>query len=319
VTLDPELEPIVALLSAAAEATPLAAKSVDDVRDGLAALPGLLGEPDEVAAVETHRAPGPAGPVPVRCYRPAAAETPGGALVYLHGGGFVIGDLDTHDHLCRTLANDAGLVVVSVDYRRAPEAPAPAALEDAWASVQWLGEHASELGIDPRRLAVGGDSAGGNLAAVVARRFRDLVREGDDPGWAVRFQMLVYPVTDLRAGADWPSMERNGSGYVLTAEMMAWFRHHYLGDRDGTDPDVSPLAATDLSDLPGAYVLVAEYDPLHDEGKAYAEAMASAGVAVELEEVAGAVHLFFQLGPVAGIARRAVRRSAQAVRRALDA
>ena len=227
---------------------------------------------------------------------------------WFHGGGHVIGSLDTHDPTARILCRDARCVVVSVDYRMGPEHPFPAAVEDCFASVRWLAEHASELGADPARIAVGGDSAGGNLAAVTALLARD---EG---GPDLCHQLLVYPLTDYRcAGA---SYDRYARGYgVLEAESMLWFRHHYLGGPDGAaDWRASPLLAADLSGLPPAFVITAECDVLRDEGVAYAERLAAAGTACEHAPFAGMIHGFFGLFGIADAAGEAHRRAARALR-----
>jgi acetyl esterase len=305
--LDPQLEPINQMMTAGVS-EPGPDHSVEEMRNGLAMLGLALGEPEPVASVEDRTVPGPAGPVPVRLYRPEGEGLLGG-LVWFHGGGFVIGDLETHDHVCRELANRSGGVVVAVDYRLAPEHPYPAAVEDCWAALEWVAAEAPALGIDGRALAVGGDSAGGNLAAVVARRARDA---GGPP---LCFQLLVYPVTDQHDQGQWASRSTMAEGYALSAGIMDWFHHHYLGP-DGPAPgdaDVSPLLAEDLRGLPPAHVVLAEFDPLHDEGNAYAERLRAAGVAVDLADYDGAMHIFFQLGPVTEIARRAVDTAAAAL------
>jgi acetyl esterase len=306
--LDPQLEPLNQLMVAGTPSRPGPDHSVEEMRNGMLMLAAALGEPEALASVSDRTVPGPDGPIPVRVYRPEGAGALG-CLVWFHGGGFVIGDLDTHDHLCRELANRSGGVVVSVDYRRAPEDPYPAAVEDCWAALGWVVSEADSLGIDPRAVAVGGDSAGGNLAAVVARRARDA------GGPALCFQLLVYPVTDQHDAGRWPSRTTMGEGYVLSSGIMDWFHHHYLGP-DGPAPgdvDASPILVEDLAGLPGAHVVLAECDPLHDEGLAYAERLQAAGVAVDLVDYAGGVHIFFQLGPITEIGRRAVDTAAAAL------
>src|SRR6185436_3048436 len=209
--------------------------------------------------------PGPAGPIPVRHYRtPAVAAS---LLVFYHGGGMVIGDLDTHDQLCRRICRDGDVHVVSVDYRLAPEHKAPASVGDADAAYRWALEHAAELGADPARIAVGGDSVGGTLAAVVTQRARD---EG---ARLPALQLLIYPVTDW--SGDTRSKTLFAEGFYLTKRHLDWFTGHYLSGAPvgATDPVVSPLLAEDLSGLPPALVLTAGFDPLRDEGNAYAEAM----------------------------------------------
>jgi acetyl esterase len=225
-----------------------------------------------VADVSDVTVPGPAGELSARVYRPAA----GGALptvVLFHGGGWVIGDLDTHDNMARSICRDCDAVVLSVDYRLAPEAPFPAAVEDAVAATRWAGAHLEELG-GSDVLAVAGDSAGGNLAAVVAQQLRD------SGGPAIAAQLLVYPATDVLG--DYPSRFDNGEGYFLDLPTMAWFMEQYAAEAEHHgDPRLSPMRADSLEGLPPAVVVTAEYDPLRDEGEAYAAALAAAGVRVE--------------------------------------
>jgi acetyl esterase len=263
----------------------------------------------KVAEVMDRRIPGPAGELPVRIYRPEG-EAPFPALVYFHGGGWVIGSLETHDGSCRELANRIGCVVVSVDYRLAPEARFPAAAEDCFAATQWVAEHARELRIDAGRIGVGGDSAGGNLAAVVALMARD--RRGP----ALRHQLLIYPVTD--ADFSRASYRENAEGYLLTTKAMEWFWSHYVPDATKrVEPYAAPLRATELAGLPPAFVLTAEYDPLRDEGEAYARRLEQAGVPTRLERYDGAIHGFFAMGLLAQVGRDAVDDAVEAVRAAL--
>lgn len=234
--------------------------------------------------------PGPAGDIAARHYRPAD----GGAaplLVFYHGGGWSIGDLDTHDTLCRLTCRDAGVHVLSIDYRLAPEHPAPAAIEDAYAAFTWAYEHAGELGATPGRVAVGGDSAGGNLAAVVAQLARD------DGGPAPVLQWLLYPRTDFTAQTR--SMSLFARGFLLTRRDMDWFTAQYLKAFDPTDPRVSPLFAGSLAGLAPALIAVGGFDPLRDEGEAYASALQAAGTPVDLRYMGSLTHGFanlFQLG-----------------------
>jgi acetyl esterase len=231
---------------------------------------------------------GPAGSLPIRIYTPEV-QKPAPALVFYHGGGWVIGDLESHDHVCRSLANGAQCVVAAIDYRLAPEAKFPAAVDDCFAATRWVAEHSAELGIDPNRIAVGGDSAGGNLAAVVARLARDR------GGPALIYQLLIYPVTDLRMGS--ASYVENAEGPLLTKAAMAWFIDHYAGTgADRIDPLASPLLAPDLVGLPPAFVLTAECDPLRDEGEAYGKRLMEAGVPAEVKRYAGMPHGFFSFG-----------------------
>jgi acetyl esterase len=269
---------------AAASAPGIETMTPADARLMAAALFAMqAGPPPEVTAVD-RTVPGPAGPIPIRIYTPAGTP-PFPGLVFLHGGGWVIGSIDSHDVPCRILAHRGGAVVVAVDYRLAPEHPFPAAPEDAWAAARWVGEHAAELAIDPARLAVGGDSAGGNLSAVVALMARDR------GGPRLAHQFLVYPATD--AGLDTPSCRDNADGYFLTLAGMRWFWSHYLATpADGENPYASPLRAPDLRGLPPALVQTAEFDPLRDEGEAYAERLRAAGVPVTLTRYPGTIHGF---------------------------
>jgi acetyl esterase len=253
-----------------------------------------------------------AGPVPLRVYRPAGAASDAvlPALVYFHGGGWTIGDLDTHDVLCRQLANASAAAVVSVDYRMGPEHRFPAAVDDCVAAVRWVREQAAALSIDPMRLAVGGDSAGGNLAAVAAIMLRD----GGDP--APRFQLLIYPATDMRAVA--PSHRTNGQGFLLTADSIAYYRGHYIARRDEwSDWRASPLLAADHSRLPPALVLTAGFDPLRDEGRHYANALSKAGTSTQYVCFERQIHGFITMGRVIEEAHTAVAVCAAALRRAL--
>ena len=232
-------------------------------------------DPAEVASVEDLKGLGPHGPIPLRLYKPlppkqVEAAVPLPVLVYFHGGGWTIGDLDTHDSLCRQLANGAGCAVLSVDYRLGPEHRFPCAVDDCLAASYWCRDHAAELGLDARRMAVGGDSAGGNLAAVVAIAARDA---GDLP---LRFQLLIYPATDQRWGQ--ASHTTNGQGYLLTRDSLQYFHDHYIADpAQNLDWRASPLLHPDLGRLPAALLLTAGYDPLRDEGLMYAQRMTEHG------------------------------------------
>jgi acetyl esterase len=238
-----------------------------------------------VFAVEERTVPGPAGAIPVRVYRPSGAPSLP-VLVWLHGGGWVLGSLDTHDQLCRQLCDAVGAIVVSVDYRLAPEAKFPAAVDDAVAAWSWVSAHAADLGGDPGRVAIGGDSAGGNLAAVVSLVARD---EGLA---APLLQLLVYPVTDHEFES--PSMVENAKGYFLEADRMRWFFTHYKrDDADCDDWRMSPLRAPDVSGVAPAVVVTAEYDPLRDQGEAYGRRLQEAGVPTEVVRGIGVFHGFF--------------------------
>jgi acetyl esterase len=264
----------------------------------------------EIAKVEDDLVPGPLGGIPVRWYRPSP-ESGLPVTLYFHGGGWTVDDLDTHDHLCRRLASRSQSVVVSVAYRRGPEHPYPAAVEDAYAATQWVVAVGRERGVDPTRLAVAGDSAGGNLATVLALLYRD--RRGP----AVRFQALAYPVTDhWQAGR--ASYDQYAEGYTLSREFMKWAFQHYLPDGfDRTDPYAFPLRAADLGGLPPALLVTAEFDPLRDEGRAYAERLRAAGVTVEHVHLDDQLHGFLLQEATVDRARQAVDHFAAAIRRGL--
>ena len=269
-------------------------------------------EPPAVAEV---RALAPPSGVPMRLYKPAgAAPGPQPVLVYFHGGGWTIGDLDTHDVLCRQLCNGAGVAVVAVDYRLAPEHRFPAALDDCIDATRWIRTQAATLGLDAARVAVGGDSAGGNLAAVVALALRDAA---DAPAWApLAYQLLIYPAVDMRCGAE--SHTRNGQGYVLTADTVAYFCGHYLAEAaQRSDWRASPLLAADLSRLPPALVLTAGYDPLVDEGRLYADALSAAGNRVQAVCFERQIHGFLTMSRVLDEARSAVALCCAVLREAL--
>ena len=263
---------------------------------------------EPVARVEDRTLPGPAGGIPVRVYRPEAAGTPP-ALVYFHGGGWVMCNLDTHDGSVRKLANASGCLVVSVDYRLAPEHPFPAALEDCYAATRWVAAHARSLGARPGPLAVAGDSAGGNLAAAVAL----LARERGGPELAL--QLLVYPITDC--DLDRPSYRENGEGFLLTRDATAWFWEQYVPDAAARrNPLAAPMAAEDLSGLPPACVITAEYDPLRDEAEAYAARLREAGVPVTCTRYPGMIHGFLAYADFVDGGRRAVAEAGAALREA---
>jgi acetyl esterase len=263
----------------------------------------VWGELDEVAFVEDREADG----VRVRVYRPDGAE-PLPAIVYLHGGGWVVGSIESHDPLCRALAARTPAVVVSVDYRLAPEHPFPAAVDDAWTATRWVAEHASELGADPAAVVVAGDSAGGNLAAVVAIRAR-----GRRP--ALALQVLIYPVTDQ--DLDSPGYERFGVALNLTRAKMEWYWRQYAADAEATHTDASPLRAPALSGVAPALVQTAEHDPLCYEAAEYARRLQDAGVPVTLTCYDGQIHGFVRLRTLCGpAADEAIAEIAQAVRRA---
>ena len=266
--------------------------------------------PEPVARVEDLSIPGPAGEILVRLYSPSPREQLP-TVVYFHGGGWVLGDLDSHDPLCRALANRAGAAVVSVDYRLAPEHKYPAAAEDAYAAALWLSQHAVEWGADPKRIAVCGDSAGGNLAAVAALIARD--RGGPE----LRAQALIYPVTNCDFEVE--SYRANGDGSMgLSEDGMRWFWRCYArSPAEAAEPYASPLRADTLIGLPPALVITAEYDPLRDEGEAYAARLERSGVPTELIRYDGVIHGF--VGQLAAFPEGAAAadRIAQFLRRAL--
>jgi len=273
----------------------------------ITALETTAGQPEEVGRVEDRKIPRSAHSIPIRIYTPAA-NGPFPALVYFHGGGWVVCDLDTHDVVCRAIARRAGAVVVAVDYRLSPEHKFPAAVDDCYAAVQWVAANSAQLEVDPRRIAVGGDSAGGNLSAVMCLKARD---EG---GPALALQVLVYPVTNL-ASFDTQSYAEFAEGYYLTRAEMEWFRGHYLARmEDAQSPYASPLLAGNLSGLPPALVITGECDTLRDEGEAYARRLAEAGVEVACTRYAGMIHPFFSLGGALSQGRRAIEQVAAAVR-----
>ncbi len=263
-----------------------------------------------VKKVIDRKIPGPAGDIPIRLYYPAG-DAPFPTLAYFHGGGWVIGDLDTHHGFCHALAKTSGCLVVAVDYRLAPEHRYPAAVEDAYAATQWIAENPELICADPDRFAVCGDSAGGHLAAVVSLMARD--RKGP----RIDLQILIYPITDC--SFDTPSYEENREGYMLTRDLMKWFWNHFINDDgDADDPYVSPLRAKNFSNLPPALILTAEYDPLRDEGEAYGKKLQEAGVDVTLSRYPGMIHAFIRmfaaldkasdaLDQVAGMLRRVLK------------
>jgi acetyl esterase len=271
-------------------------------------------QPDapEVAAVRDLEARGPDGPIPLRYYRPlgSAADAALPVLVYYHGGGWVIGDLDTHDVLCRQLCNQSGCAVIAVDYRMGPEHRFPAAVDDAIAAARWVRANAGALRLDALRMAVGGDSAGANLAAVVALAAREA---GDLP---LAFQLLIYPATDQRRGA--PSHTRNGQGYLLTRDSMDYFHDHYIADAaQDLDWRASPLLHTSHANLPPALVLTAGYDPLRDEGVQYADKLSAAGNRAALVSFERQIHGFITMGRVIDEANVAVQLCAAQLKQAL--
>jgi acetyl esterase len=289
---------------------PLYAMSLADARAAdLASIRQGGGEPEPVYEVADLTIPGPGGELPVRLYRPAR-ERPRPALLYFFGGGWVLGSIDTADGVSRSLANSSGALVVVPGYRLAPEHPFPAAIDDCYATLRWVAEHADEIGADPARLAVGGDSAGGNLAAAVALRAR-----ADGP--ALAGQLLVYPNTDQLADDD--SMRAGDDPFLFNRHSVAWYRQHYLASpADAASPLASPLRAESLAGLPPALVITAEYDPLRDQGEAYARRLAAEGVQVELRRYPGMAHGFFTMAGTVDASRAALAQAGSAVRAWLE-
>lgn len=308
--LDPALAEILASLDPSAE-TPVEEMTPEEARatwkEEMAA---VAGPRLPVKSVGTHQAPGPAGSIAVRLYEPMGAGAgPLPILVYYHGGGWIRGDLDTHDDVCRYLCHHAGCLVASVDYRLAPEHRFPAALEDCDAATCWVAENAAQLGADPARLAIGGDSAGGNIAGGVTMRARDR------GGPAIRFQLLIYPATDLAGESE--SKRLYSSGYFLNS--MPFYAASYLGPAgDAADPLASPLLAPDLAGLPPAFVLTAGFDPLRDEGEAYAKRLEAAGVAVEYRCHESMIHGFVSITGLIASAEAGLADAAAALRGALS-
>ncbi len=275
------------------------------------ALYGMMRPADEavsVASVRNGTAAGPAGDIPLRIYQPGT-DGPHGVVINFHGGGWVFGDLDTSDNVCRGLAMDANCVVVSVDYRLAPEHPYPAAVEDAWAATLWVADNLDDLGGNGR-IAVTGESAGGNLAAIVARK----AAEHGEP--AIALQLLMYPVTDF--DLDRASYQENGEGYMLEREGMAWFWNHYCPADKRAEADASPLHAVSLAGVAPAIVCTAEFDPLRDEGKAYADALAAAGVQTTYRQYDGLVHDFLAMAHLFPCSKAAMDDATAALRDALN-
>jgi acetyl esterase len=306
-TLDPTLQ----LMLSALRTVGIDGLAVDDdpaasraqLHEMILSLPG----PQIHVAVSDISIPGPAGEIRARHYRPASDE-PAPLLVFYHGGGWTIGDLDTYDALCRLTCRDAGIHVLSIDYRLAPEHPAPAAIEDAYAAFEWAYEHAEELGAIPGQVAVGGDSAGGNLSAVVSQLARDT------GGPAPVLQWLIYPRTDFTAQTR--SMTLFAHGYLLTKRDMDWFHAQYLrgSEMEPSDPRLSPLLAESLSGLPPALIVVAGFDPLRDEGESYAAALRDAGTPVDLRCMGSLTHGFANLFPLGGGSAAATKELISALR-----
>lgn len=310
--LDPHLAELLSFMDAAAS-TPMWAGTAEEARAAFRTLTVDLRDATavpQVASVEDVSVPGGDGELPARVYRPSTEGTRP-TVAFFHGGGWVIGDLDTHDLACRTIATLCDAVVVSVDYRLAPEHPAPAAVDDALGSARWVSEHLGELG-GGAAMGVAGDSAGGNLSAVVAQAFRD-------EGRALAGQLLIYPGTDMTG--DHPSLSENGEGYFLDVPTMAWFLHAYVGHLGGRGleaPHLSPLHG-DLAGVAPAVVVTAQFDPLRDQGNAYAAGLAAAGVPTRAEVFAGMIHGFVDMGRYSPAAQAAVEQTCAMFREVLHA
>lgn len=307
--LDPQAQKVVDAL-AALNLKPFKDSTPAEARESMRSRTAALGPFEEVAAVADHRVPVTGGEITVRVYRPAGVG-PHPALVFYHGGGWVIGDLYTHDGICRSIVNAAGCAVASVDYRLAPEFKYPTPVEDSYAGLLWVAANATRLGLDPARIAVGGDSAGGNLAAVMALMARD--RRGP----RLLLQILVYPVTNYDFNT--VSYRENATGFVLGTEDMRWFWRHYLSRKEqGREPLASPLLAKSLADLPPALVITAGCDPLRDEGEAYAGRLRDAGVAVTLTQYSGMFHGFLRMTRILDQSRVLLDEIAGALRKSLS-
>ena len=305
--LDPQAQKVIDAL-AALNLPPVEDSTPEEARESMRSRTAALGPFEDVAAVADHRVPVKSGEITVRVYSPGG-KGPQPALVFYHGGGWVIGDLYTHDGICRSLTNAAGCIVASVDYRLAPELKYPVAAEDSYAAFSWVMANAGSLGIDARRVAVGGDSAGGNLATVVSLMARD--RGAPAPVQ----QTLVYPVTNH--DLDTPSYRENATGFLLTRDAMRWFWNHYLArEGQGKEPYASPLLAPSLAGLPPALVITAGCDPLRDEGEAYAARLRDAGVPVTLTRYEGVFHGFLRMTRLLDKARAALDEIAGSLRKA---
>ena len=270
----------------------------------------VAGEIPQIGEIEDFDAVGPQGAIPMRLYRPLVAPVGLPVLVYFHGGGWSFGSINSADHVCRWLVKSSDYTVISVDYRLGPEHKFPAAVNDAVAAVAWVSKRASDLGLDPERLAVGGDSAGANLATVASMLLR-----GHEFA-KIRYQLLIYPATDLTM--EMPSHKMFGEGYRLTRPLMLWSAANYLRDgRDIKDPRASPLFAESLEGMPSALLVTAGFDPLRDEGKAYADKLEAAGVAVEYLNYDGMIHAFIGMTGIFDTARLALEYCGRALRKAL--
>ena len=310
------LDPLVKAFLDKAAATPRRRAwdmTPDEVRQAFVTMVQQTGPKDvPVGRVENFTIPGPGGEMKARGYTPVAAVGPQPALIFFHGGGFVAGGLETHDGLCRQLVAEGGFKLIAVDYRLAPEHPHPAAVEDAWAAALWIEQNSARMGVDGGRLAVGGDSAGGMLAAIITQMAKE------KGALHLAYQLLMFPNT--QAGGDTSSLNEFAVGYFLERRTIEHFAGLYLpAGADRNAPNISPLRARDFAGLPPAYVMLAGYDPLHDEGLAYAEKLRAAGVKVTIADYADLVHGFIYLQTVLPQAHDAMTKAAKAVKAALDA
>jgi len=310
ITLDPQVAMFLQMQAAAGappmeQFEPAALRQAFSMQSKMTAAP-----PAEMASVEDKLIPGDGSDIPVRIYRPLTdGDDLLPVLVFYHGGGWVICDLDTHDDACRSLAAEGKCMVVSVDYRLAPEHKYPAAVDDAWAALLWVAENGTSIGADNERIAVGGDSAGGNLAAVTALMARN------QGGPEIAFQLLIYPVTDI-SNLNRQSHQLFAENYGLTYAAMTWFRDHYLpAGQNPADPHISPLCADDFSGLPPAMVITCEADVLRDEGDAYAEAVHGAGVHVDQRRYPGMIHGFFSMAGVIDVGMQARKDAGEALKK----
>jgi acetyl esterase len=287
---------------------------VEAARAALRNLPRRSFHPE--LRVQDRAIDGPAGRINIRIYWPPTDDPAPPVVMFFHGGGFVVGDLDTHDGTARQHAVGADAIVVSVDYRLAPEHPYPAAIDDAWAATQWVAQHGEEIGADASRLAVAGDSAGGNISAVVAQRARDEAIQGAPP---ILFQLLWYPATLWDSSL--PSFSENANAAILDSAAVAAFSRYYAGEIDLSNPPVgmAPGRAADLAGLPAAYIAVAGHDPLRDDGARYGELLAAAGVPVEVHNATSMVHGYLGYAGVVPAATEAMDRGLTALRAALHA
>jgi acetyl esterase len=317
--LNEQIAGLVQSMGQAGDAPPMDQQTPEEARAGYRALAAMFGPSPSVDEVTDRVIPGPAGDIPVRIYSPEG-DGPHAVLLFFHGGGWVIGDLDTHDRECRVLCNDAGVVVVAVDYRLAPEHPFPAGHDDCLAALRWLHANAGTLGGDPSRMAVAGDSAGGNLAAYIALAARD-------EGIVLRLQVLIYPATDLRGhdpawtGERYGSLEENREGPFLTLDSIRYFSNHLTGGKGigamASDWRLSPMLAEIHPNLAPAYIATCEFDPIRDEGNAYAAKLTEAGISVQHKEWKGHPHVLFQLSPVIDDGKALLAECASALRDAL--